>query len=104
MLSPPRRCLKPGQNRPEVHVWLKSQLGFEPGLIRIRRFEHPDALVEIEPLTDRYREFLENPDAVPRNEWAELLKATRQWVTRGEFVLLYNNDYWLDAQGEVTSS
>jgi hypothetical protein len=41
---------------------------------------------------------------VDAEERAHLLDGLRRWVEEGSFVLITWNDYWLNDEGEVTSS
>lgn len=93
-------------NDQELHRYLAAEFGFRPDLIHIKQFEHPDADLDVEPLPWHYEEFLDDPHGthVTDEDRREFPHYIRRWLLNGEFVLNYNNDYWLDSDGNVTSS
>jgi hypothetical protein len=84
--------------------YLAAEFGFTDGLIRVKRFEEESGWVAIEPLTHYLRDFAAHHESVPEEYRANALEELRGWVEAGAFVLYTWNDYWLDANGEVTSS
>jgi hypothetical protein len=91
-------------NERELLDYLAAEFGFAPGLIRVKAFEEPSELVSVEPLTGYLTDFVADPESVPADGRAGALEELRGWVEAGEFVLGTWNDYWVDADGEVTSS
>ena len=83
-------------NDRELHDYLAKEFGFTPDLIRVKEFDEPAELVSINPLP-RYLDESELDDE-------SYLVDLRQWVEDGAFVLITWNDYWLNANGEVTAS
>ena len=49
-------------------------------------------------------EFVAKPDTFTPGDRQRYPTILRDWVKDGQFVLNYNNDYWLDSDGEVESS
>lgn len=88
----------------ELYAHLSEAFGFVPDLIRVKRFSEPSEVVSIEPLPDYLAEFVAHPEGVDADERAGLLENLRQWVEDGSFLLNTWNEYWLDDEGEVTSS
>lgn len=83
----------------ELHEYLAVEFGFVPDLIRVKRFCESEELVSIEPLP----RYLDEPGGFDGTD-EEYLKDLRQWVGEGAFVLNTWNDYWLNANGEVSAS
>ncbi len=87
-----------------MHEYLRAEFGFQPALIRVREFATDR--VAIFPLPADYQEFVDDPETPSFDE--EQRKCfpyyITKWVENEEFVLLWGNDYWMDNNGEVTSS
>ena len=73
-------------------------------MIRVRAFVTDR--VDIFPLPGHYQEFVDDPEnpSFDRGQREPLPGYIEEWVEGEEFVLLWCNDYWLDKNGEVTSS
>jgi hypothetical protein len=91
-------------NDAELRAYLVAEFGFTPGLIRVKRFDEPSEWVSVEPLTHYLADFVADPESVPEDGREGALEELREWIEAGEFVLNTWNDYWVDANGEVTSS
>lgn len=89
-----------------LRAYLAAEFGFRPGLIRIKRVDHPDAEFSIDPLPTHYEEFLEDPHnrLFTDEDRHAYPYSMREWLRQGEFIFNYNNDYYVDQNGEVTSS
>jgi hypothetical protein len=88
----------------QLHEILAAEYGFAPGLIRVKEFEEPEALVSVAPLPAYLEEFARDPKCEPEERWPALVEELKRWVLEGDFVLNTFNDYWLDSSGEVSSS
>jgi hypothetical protein len=90
----------------DFEEYLSREFGFSPGLIRIKEFRIPHELFAVYHLPEQYRKFLENPDspAFGEEERQAFPGLIRQWNERGQFVLEWGNDFWLDSTGEVVAS
>jgi hypothetical protein len=88
----------------ELHAYLWAEFGFKPAVIRIRKFVTDR--VSIAPLPAHYQEFVDDAESPSFDgEQRERFRAyIKEWVKGEEFVLLWGNDYWLDKNGDVTSS
>ncbi len=86
--------------------YLQHQLGFSPGLIRIKEFRIPQEMFAVYHLPEPYQEFLENPNSsVFDDEERKMFPGLiHQWNEWGQFVLEWGNDFWLDCTGEVVAS
>lgn len=88
----------------DLPEYLQGDFGFKSGMICVREFATDR--VAIFPLPAHYREFVHHPetssfDDAQRERFPVYIK---EWIENEEFVLLWGNDYWLDKNGEVTSS
>jgi hypothetical protein len=90
----------------DFQEYLHRELGFLPGLIRIKEFRIPEEMFAVYHLPEHYREFLECPNspAFDEEERQALPDLIRQWNECGQFVLEWSNDFWLDSTGEVVAS
>lgn len=100
-----RRNLSPSLNDRDFQKYLKKEFGFKPGLIRVKAFLIKPELLAVHAFPSHFQEFLDNPrdgfDAADRDRYPQSI---RTWIANKEFVLDWGNDYWLDDNGEVTSS
>jgi hypothetical protein len=98
---------------PEVHErqvralrsW-QSELGFQPGAIKVRRFEVPDVGVAINQRPESYQEFLDDPEeAEPDEEEREsFMKEVQTWDDEGMFILQWGKEYWMSRDGSIHST
>ena len=88
-----------------VQLW-QDEIGFQPKPIRVRRFALPEHELGIEDRPDHYETFLKAPELEePDEEEREgMFEQIREWDEENSFVLYWGNDYWVNADGEVTSS
>ena len=63
-----------------------------------------DRWIGIEDIPRHYQQFLESPEEVNEEYRAELLEDIRQWRERGDFVLHWDEDYYFDRNGAISSS
>ena len=115
LLEVQRRTLPPSVKVPEMNCgtlddrdfqeYLKKEFHFRPGLIRVKAFQIQPEGLAVHPFPSHYQLFLDNPhdgfNAEDRDYYPELI---RTWIADKQFVLDWGNDYWLDNNGEVTSS
>jgi hypothetical protein len=94
----------PEVDRAELQEYLRDEFGFEPGVIHVRAFVTDR--VAIFPLPGHYQEFVDDPESpsFDTDQRERFPGYIEEWVEGEEFVLLWGNDYWLDKNGEVTSS
>ncbi|HWT00958.1 MAG TPA: hypothetical protein VN256_11990 [Pyrinomonadaceae bacterium] len=77
----------------------QSELGFTPGVIRVRPFFDDEHCVGIEAFPEHLEDLNESDDGY------ELLCAERQqWVEEGNFVFRWAKDYYMTRGGEVAST
>jgi hypothetical protein len=94
----------PEVDHAELQEYLRAEFGVEPAVIRVRQFV-TDRVV-IFPLPGHYQEFLDDPQSpsFERGQRERFPAYIKEWIEGEHFVLLWGNDYWLDKNGEVTSS
>lgn len=85
-------------------VSVQQRMGFQPGTIRVQRFAMPGRAVGIDDLPDHYQEFLASPGHHDPKRQEELAEDVRQWIEEGDFVLRWGEDFYLDSEGDVSSS
>lgn len=77
---------------------------FTPGTISVRAFFLPELWLGIQDLPDHYQDFLDHPENSNEDERQYYPKEIEEWRDSGSFVLLWNEDYYLNADGELESS
>lgn len=87
----------------ELARW-KSVAGFRPMAISVEPFFLRDRLIGIADLPEHYQEVLDRPESFDEVRRSTLLDDIRQWHLRGDFVLYWIEDYYLNKDGEVVSS
>jgi uncharacterized protein (TIGR02996 family) len=87
-------------NDEELYEFLLREFGFRPGRIHIKEFVTGEGL-SVHLLPWHYQEDVEDPDSTDEEGSAVDIQG---WIDRGDFVLDWGNDYFMDADGEVTSS
>jgi hypothetical protein len=109
-LPSPRKLLEGGDFAAvydeDYQEYLRRTLGLSPGLIIIKSFRMPAAMLGVYHLPQHYQDFLEKPDD-PRftdEDRRDFPIWIAQWNERSEFVLEWGNDFWLDSSGEVVAS
>ena len=90
-----------------LHDHLRSALGLEPGLVRVRRFFDDRRQIGIRPIDDHHKEFAVDPEAYcsgDREDVTDQMEILQSWVAEKQFVFDFHNNYWVDDTGEVESS
>jgi hypothetical protein len=83
---------------------VRSAIGLSPAHILIKKFWLNDRQVGIADLPEHYQDFLRAPEEFDEQRRAELLEDVRRWFSEGDFVLWWGEDYYLDKDGDVSSS
>lgn len=79
-------------------------LPFTPGTISVKPFFLTELWLGIQNLPDHYQEFLDDPDNANEDERHYYPKEITGWLECGNFVLWWNEDYYLNEDGELESS
>jgi len=97
------------------------ELGLTPGTIQVRRFQLPERTIAIKDLPDHYRALLDELDRIADAggpspafreevemlygaELGEVLEDIRQWQEQGDFVLVWDQEYYMNVHGQVIST
>jgi hypothetical protein len=83
---------------------VQSAIGLTPASITVKRFWLDDRHVGISDLPEHYQDFLNNPEKFDEQRRAELSGDVQRWFSEGDFVLWWGEDYYLDKEGDVSSS
>lgn len=83
---------------------VKRELGWSPSAIDVAEFYLPDRWIGVRQLPDHYQEVIDHPERFTADRRDVLENDIRQWLDRGDFVLYWTEDYYLDRDGEVVSS
>src|SRR5262249_13684062 len=109
-LPPPEQLLEAGDLAAvyddNYEEYLRRELQLSPGVIRIKAFCLPEEEIAVYELPENLQNFQENPgnpnlSDVERTDLQEFFRA---WKEHGQFVLIWQNDFWLDRNGEVVAS
>ena len=83
---------------------LPGSSSFTLGTIKVKPFFIPEILIGIQDLPDHYQEFLDHPENANEDERFYYPEEIQAWREAGNFVLWFNEDYYLNEEGELESS
>lgn len=81
----------------------QAEIGFQEQPITVKRFSNAETGIGIGDYPDHFAEVLSDPNASD-DEKDNVLQSLPEWEADGQFVFWWGNDYWLNANGDVTSS
>ncbi len=84
-------------------AWM-SELGATPATIHVGKFSIPARAIAIRDLPDYLQDFVEDPSKSEDERRESLSKYLASWRKSGDFVLVWDEDYEMNAQGEVVST
>jgi hypothetical protein len=103
----------------EVGEFLRRQFGWEPALVRVKRFRVPPGARQprnpvqailvgeegfaIAPIPLDWQSYLDDPESLGAGQ-EDFAAMVQGWVDREEFALYWGNEYYLDRSGEVVGS
>lgn len=82
----------------------QDELGILPVPISVRQFFLSARWIGIKDIPDSLQESLDRPDDYTEEERHELQEELRQWHESGDFVLYWDEEYYLDREGEIVGS
>jgi hypothetical protein len=90
----------------DFHAYLKREFGFSPGLVHVKEFYIAPEGFAVYQLPWHFQEFLRDPGSLlfADEERGVFPRLIEEWQERGEFVLEWGNDFWLDGTGVVIAS
>jgi hypothetical protein len=87
----------------ELLIWQK-EVGFKPRTISVKPFFLSDLWIGIKDLPDHYQEVLDNPEKFDEQRRQVLEEDIHNWYDDGNFVFYWDEEYYLDEEGELESS
>jgi hypothetical protein len=72
--------------------------------VRVKQFSVADDDIGIEPLPSSFRSFLSEPDAEAPEDQRQYRKLIDDWLARGDYVLVWGNEYDVNKDGEIVFS
>jgi hypothetical protein len=78
--------------------------GMRPGEIRVQKFTVAERGLGIRDTPDYLQEYADSPSSFPPERAIHLARALEQWKKKQGFVLVWGEDYEMDAQGDVEST
>jgi hypothetical protein len=81
---------------------LKERLEFRPSDIAVQLFDSEEACLQ--ELAGEYEEYLESPESFDDEERQALAEGLEQWRSKGFFVLVWPEEYWLSSDGRVIAT
>jgi|SRR5215471_19734456 len=91
------------QHEGDFIAYLRNAFGFAPALIRIKQFVERQKGLSVHPIPFCYSHLHEHAHSADHQD-ENLMDSFRRWLAEDSFVPEWYNDYWLDREGEVTSS
>lgn len=86
-----------------VQQW-ESKVGIAEGRITVQPFFIEEQWIGIRDIPEHYQDVVESPDTFLEDDRQRLLKDVNEWLERGDFVFYWDEDYYLNADGEVEST
>jgi len=87
----------------EIGNWLR-QLGFHPGTIHVQKFVLPELTAEIKDMPDYLQEYVDSPSKFSEDRREDLSRCIGEWQRAGGYVLIWNEEYEMNAEGDVEST
>ena len=109
-LPTPRQLLEAGDlaavYEDNYEDFLRRELSVTSGVIRIKAFCLPEEELAVYELPESSHDFQDNPDNpdLSDEERRGLIEFFREWKAHGQFVLVWQDDFWLDGNGEVVAT
>jgi hypothetical protein len=91
-----------GDRTNEALLEWKRAIRYKPKTITVRKFFLYDRYIGIEVFPRHFSEFLENPNDPIYDDQQRLSLSSEitKWGERGDFVVWWNEEYWVDKKGE----
>jgi uncharacterized protein (TIGR02996 family) len=83
----------------------QQELRFEPTTICVKRFAGPEGEPCIIDYAFGHRDFFQRPEELDAEERDSISRFLHEvWLPRGQFVLNWGDDFWMDNTGEVVAT
>ena len=86
-----------------IAAWM-VELGVVPSTIHVGKFYIPDQTIGIRDLPNYVQSFADDPSSEPTEERELMVASLSAWRDRGKFVLVWDEEYEMTADGEVEST
>ncbi len=86
-----------------IYGW-QRELKLIAGTISVKQFSLPERWIGIRDLPEHYQEVLDHPENFSEERLRELQGDIQEWRESGEFVLDWDEDYYLSKEGELDST
>ena len=93
----------PEQASSERLVWLQD-LGAAPGTIEVQPFSIADREITSRLMPEHLLEYQAHPDNFDGDQRPHLEDALAKWTASGSHVLIWAEEYWISADGEIEST
>ena len=92
-----------GEQADAIRDW-QREVGFTSATISVKPFFLQDRWIGVKNLPDHYQEFLSHPENYNSQRHKELQEDIQNWNERGDFVLYWDEEYYLNQDGELELS
>lgn len=93
------------ENEFSAHIYgWQVELKVIPSTISVKRFYLPERFIGITDLPEHYQQVLDYPENFTEERLQELQGDIEAWRGSGEFVLDWDEDYYMSEKGEVEST
>lgn len=86
-----------------IHEW-QTDLGVVPGTISVNQFCLPERFIGITDLPEHYQEVLDHPENFTEERLQMLRGDIEAWRANGQFVLNWDEDYYMSEEGDLDST
>lgn len=86
-----------------INEW-QTDLGVVPGTISVKQFYLPERFIGITDLPEHYQEVLDHPENFTEERLQMLRRDIEAWRTNGQFVLDWDEDYYMSEEGDLDST
>jgi hypothetical protein len=87
----------------ELSKW-RHEIELIPSGIAIKRFFQPDRWIGIKDLPDHYQEVLDRPQELDDERRTQFYEEIRLRLEEGDYIFYWDEDYYVNKEGEVVSS
>lgn len=94
---------KDGAQNVDAPQWMDDLEGVW-GAIEVGGFRIPGREIEIRDIPRYLEEFIEPPSAFPEDRRGQLQRCVADWMRSGNFVLIWDEEYEMNREGEVEST
>jgi hypothetical protein len=116
----PPQATTPDSQGQTVAQYLSKHFGYVPQVIQVKRFRVPpeeeqagnllqraligESGLAVAPFPTHLQEFLDDPSDYDEEDYTNCCEMLSRWITEGNFVLYWGNEYQLNPDGVVIAS